>query len=254
LGGTAFPLRETVISATSSGIVPDTAANAGGATLSITNWNPSGDSQFRLTIPGLGIDTIFTSTWLLKGRANVLESSFRLTSTNVDYTALGVWEVVTQGNIHLGAFITGYETPVAAMPTSGTAVYASTSNVAGLVTTYPSSGGIARAALVGDASLSANFGTGAITGNFTNMSATNGASVSTPWNNVSVSASITAATSHFSGSTAATSAPATPFALSGAATGRIDGGFYGPNANELGAVWSLGDSSKAAIGVVGGKR
>jgi hypothetical protein len=42
--------------------------------------------------------------------------------------------------------------------------------------------------------------------------------------------------------------------LSGGATGHIDGGFYGPNANELGAVWSLTDSGSMAIGVVGGRR
>jgi hypothetical protein len=254
LGGTAFPLKQSVISATSSGIVPDTAANAGGATLSVINWNASGDSQFRLTIPSLGVDTTFTSATLLKGRSNVLDSTFRLTSSNLSYTALGVWEVITPGNVHLSAFTTGYETPVAGVPTSGTAIYSGTSNVAGLVTTYPSSGGIARASLLGDASLSANFGTGAITGNFTNITTTSGAGVSNPWNNVSVHASITAATSHFSGSTAATSAPAAPFALSGGATGHIDGGFYGPNANELGAVWSLTDSGSMAIGVVGGRR
>jgi hypothetical protein len=172
----------------------------------------------------------------------------------LNYTALGVWEVVTPGNIHLGAFTTGYETPVAGVPTSGTAIYSGSKNVAGLVTNYPSSGGIARAALLGDGSLSANFGTGAITGTFTNMTAISGTNVSNPWNNVSVSASITAATSHFSGSTASASAPATPFALSGAATGRIDGGLYGPNANELGAVWSLTDSGNVAIGIVGGRR
>jgi len=254
LAGTAFPLKESVISATSSGIAPAATANSGGATLSVITWNASGDSQFRLTIPGLGIDTTFTSASFLKGQANVLDSTFRLTSSNLNYAALGVWEVVTPGNIHLGAFTTGYETPLAGMPTSGTAIYSATKNVAGLVTTYPSSGGIARAALLGDASLSANFGTGAITGNFTNMTAISGANVSTPWNDVSVSASITAATSHFSGSTAAASAPATPFALSGVATGHIDGGFYGPNANELGAVWSLSDSGSVAIGVVGGHR
>jgi hypothetical protein len=73
-----------------------------------------------------------------------------------------------------------------------------------------------------------------------------------PWNDVSVTSSMISGTSRFSGSTAATSAPVTPYAVSGAATGRIDGGFYGPTATELGAVWSLSDGNTAVIGVAHG--
>src|SRR5258707_3957064 len=50
LQGSAFPLKQSVISITSSGIVPDAAANSGGATLSVVSWNASGSSQFRLSI------------------------------------------------------------------------------------------------------------------------------------------------------------------------------------------------------------
>jgi hypothetical protein len=179
----------------------------------------------------------------------------------MSYAALGVWEVdtqnpqitpgVTEGNIHLGTFMTGFETPASGMPTSGAAFYSGTKNVAGVVIT-DSAGKLDRAALLGDATLAANFGTGVITGSFANMTATNSAAVQSPWNNVSVSASIAAGTSRFSGSTAATSTPAGAFAVSGSATGRIDGGFYGPTANELGAVWSIKDAGTVAVGVVHG--
>jgi hypothetical protein len=106
--------------------------------------------------------------------------------------------------------------------------------------------------LLGDASLAANFATGTIAGTFIHMTATDSGNIRSPWNDVSVSASLAAGTSHFSGSTAAASAPSGAFALSGTATGRIDGGFYGPNANELGAVWSLTDKGSVAVGVVHG--
>jgi hypothetical protein len=179
----------------------------------------------------------------------------------MSYSALGVWEVdtqnaqitsgVTEGNIHLGAFATGYETPASGMPTSGAAFYAGNKNVVGVIVTDVA-GKIDRASVYGDATLAANFGTGAITGAFSNMVSTNSAAVRAPWNDVSVSASIIAGTSRFSGSTAASTTPGGAFAVSGSATGRIDGGFYGPTANELGAVWSLKDSGTVAIGVVHG--
>jgi hypothetical protein len=261
LQGTAFPLKESVISITSGGIVPDAAANSGGATLSVVSWNASGNSQFRLTIPGLGVDSTFNSASLLKGPSTVNGGTFRLTASNMSYSALGVWEVdtqnpqitqgVTEGNIHLGAFATGYETPASGMPTSGAAFYAGNKNVVGVIIT-DTAGKIDRASVYGDATLGANFGTGAITGAFSNMVSTNSAAQRAPWNDVSVSASIVAGTSRFSGSTAASTAPGVPFAVSGSATGRIDGGFYGPTANELGAVWSLKDSGTVAIGVVHG--
>jgi len=261
LQGTAFPLKQSVISITSSGIVPDAAANASGATLSVVNWNATGSSQFRLTIPGLGVDSTFSSVSLLKGPSTVNGGTFRLTASNMSYAALGVWEVDTQnppitpgvgeGNIHLGTFATGFETPAANLPTSGAAVYTGTKNVAGVVIT-DTAGRIDRAALLGDASLAANFGAGTISGSFIHMTATDAASTITPWNDVSISASIAAGTSHFSGTTAAASAPNGAFAVGSTAKGLIDGGFYGPSANELGAVWTLTNKTTVAVGVVHG--
>jgi hypothetical protein len=76
------------------------------------------------------------------------------------------------------------------------------------------------------------------------------------WNDVSVNASIAAGTNKFSGRTAVTSQGSTtsPYALKGSATGHIDGAFYGPNAQNLGAIWSLSDGTASAIGVVAAGR
>jgi C-lobe and N-lobe beta barrels of Tf-binding protein B len=259
LTGTAFPLEQTAIAVGPLGFVPDTAANSGGATLTIVNWSGSSDGQFRLTIPGLGIDTTFASPTLLKGTATVSTSSFRLAASNMNYAALGAWEVDTssfdttygQTDVvsHLGAFTTGYETPAAAMPTSGTASYSGTNNVSGIFATYYYLGAFYRGKLQGDASFSVNFAKNALTGNFTNMLLSGGVSGAgpTPWNNISVSASITPGTSHFSGTTIAN--PLTGGGPS-AGAGQINGSFYGPHAEELGAVWSLTNGSTTTIGVV----
>ncbi len=140
------------------------------------------------------------------------------------------------------------------IPTSGTATYSQTGGVGG-TTFAPSGNGVVAATVSGDANLTANFATGAVTGSFTNMSAYNTGTF-TPWNDVSVNASIAAGTNQFSGSTATTSAPGGNFALKGNAAGHINGSFYGPNANELGAVWTLsnGDGTGSAIGVIGARK
>jgi hypothetical protein len=125
----------------------------------------------------------------------------------------------------------GFETPVAAVPTAGTA------NFTGFAEGYIYSsthGQITGAYVAGNATLSVNFGSGSITGAFTNMKANLNSmdftNLSSQWNDVSLNASIAAGTSKFSGTTAVTSTPQTPLSLSGNATGHVDGGFYGPAA------------------------
>jgi C-lobe and N-lobe beta barrels of Tf-binding protein B len=254
--GSAFPLKQSVVAVSSNSIGPDVAANNGGATISVINWNGSGSSQFRLTIPGLGIEGTFSSESLFKGASTISTITIDLVAANLNYAAFGYWVVDTLSpalTAHTGMFATGFQTPATAMPTTGSATYSGTGNVTGMVATI-GTGGPSAARLIGDATLTANFLAGTVTGGFTNMTATDvTTNASAPWNNVSVNASIVAGTSHFSGATAAASAPAGTFSVTGSATGHINGGFYGPQAQELGAVWSLSDSSKsaAAIGVVG---
>ncbi len=75
-----------------------------------------------------------------------------------------------------------------------------------------------------------------------------GASSGQAWNNVSVTASISGTA--ISGTTATSSTPSGSLAFA-SANGTLKGGFYGPNADEVGAVWTLFDDSKTAIGSVG---
>ena len=146
-------------------------------------------------------------------------------------------------------YVAGYQTPVASMPTNGSATYGGTGTVIGSAL-IP--GGSTGAQLNGNSALTANFSSGAVTGAFTNMTATPvSGGAAQPWNNVSLTASISGA--KFSGQTATSSTPSGTYAL-GTGTGTINGGFYGPNANEVGAVWTLYDGSKAAFGGVAGPK
>ena len=113
-------------------------------------------------------------------------------------------------------------------------------------------GHIVRADLSGNAAFSADFASGKITGAFTHMQYPNplgGLPLTALLLNMS-NASIAAGTNRFSGSTAVTSAPQNTFSLLGSATGHIDGAFYGPAAQNLGAIWSLTDGTTSAIGGV----
>jgi hypothetical protein len=75
-----------------------------------------------------------------------------------------------------------------------------------------------------------------------------------PWNDVSVNASIAAGTNKFSGTTGVTSTPQNTFSLKGSAIGSINGAFYGPAAEELGAIWTLSDGTISAIGGLAARR
>ncbi len=183
-------------------------------------------------------------------------SSDTLKTSGLSYVSFGFWDKTGMdfGAIsNAGTYMFGFETPLSAMPTTGTAHYSGTGAVSGMAVVPGAP--LALPALSGNAAFDANFSTGQVTGSFTGMKATAGLTT-LPWNDVSVTASIAAGTNTFTGTTGAASAPANAYALKSTATGQVTGGFYGPAANEIGAVWTLsnGDGTGAAIGTVGGRR
>lgn len=168
-------------------------------------------------------------------------------SPNLDWTNFGRWSDTypgdwnsTNGGRRDGVFVLGYATPVAAVPTGGTANYGGTA--AGSV--YLPTGGLP---LSGSASLVADFGTATVTGTLTGMTA-----ASAPWNDIRFSSSIVG--NSFSGNAQVTSAPGGTASLGLGGTGTIQGLFFGPLANEIGAVWTLFDGANAAIGTIGARR
>ncbi|HEY6662885.1 MAG TPA: transferrin-binding protein-like solute binding protein [Sphingomicrobium sp.] len=174
---------------------------------------------------------------------------------NLDWTRVGYWstgggwwdadDVVGRS----GVFVTGYETPAAAVPTTGSATYAGA--VQGTVLYPGTSAGTTHCncvveTLAGNASFTANFGTRNVSGSLTSMTAGG-----VPWNSVAFNSTITG--NSFSGTTSVTTTPAGPASLAPNATGTVEGRFFGPSAQEAGAVWTLFDGVKAAIGTLTGK-
>jgi hypothetical protein len=202
-------------------------------------------STVHLIIPSLGVNQTFTSPMVFgtDGYGHVTDGQ--------SYAQWGAWSNRANQPPNSGtlpspaAFVFGYETPQSAMPASGSAVFSGERGDVRASIYKPVNGEIQYASTSGTPSIFVNFGSGAIAGNFTQMSAANG-----PWNDVAFSGNIATGTNKFSGPTNAASSPGGPMSLSASATGHIDGAFYGPAAQSLGAVWSLSDGTGSAIGTV----
>jgi hypothetical protein len=212
-------------------------------------------SVVELVVPSLDIDTMITiPANLAKGGYVFDESSNFGSMAGLSYVSFGVWLQSGGPFSRFGsmtAFAFGYETPSNAMPTSGKADYKGVGRVAGRAF-VPTEGQIRQTFLTGDAQLTADFATGKIDG-VLNLKEDTGLDYFPPWLDVSVTANIASGSNRFSGTTGVTGSPAQS-ALKNSATGFIDGAFYGPDAENLGAVWTLGDGSGSAIGSVGAER
>jgi hypothetical protein len=246
--GAALPASVSFpVLASSLQITPDSVAAADN-NQSATVTLDSVSNTLHVVIPSVNIDQSISISGPLtsgKGQAGV---------TGLSYVALGSWGNTSIGetpasNQSMAMGVFGYETPASAMPTAGTATYTGAGTVRGMVY-VPTADGPLGAQLKGDANLSADFASGNITGKLNNITAYDGCFTET-WNDVSVSANIAPGTSKFSGTTATPSQPGNTFySLKSTATGAIKGGFYGPAAQQLGAIWGLSDGTSSAIGGV----
>lgn len=251
---TAFPLLQSVFTVNGSVAGADTVAMNGGATLSFDYPGDNVGDKINLAVPGLFSDVTLVAgggyycySFCAQAGSRYVELEFADPATsNLSWTTYGTWYSSSFPTRNYGAFVTGYKTPAGSVPTTGTATY--TGSAQGRVF-YPDAGGqngVGLTYVSGNASLQANFGSGSITGSLTNM--TNG---SGPWNSVSLLGAISGG--NFTGTTAATSAPGTLGSLRISATGTFAGLFFGPVAQELGAVWTLHDGTSTAIGTIGAR-
>ena len=256
--GESFPMMLNSLQSNAGGLAPSSAHQ--GATVS---FDTSANNNYAtLSIPGLDIT------------AQIYWSPIDVLTQVLSYVVLGTWAEPKSSSGEYGSITTfafGYETAKAAMPTSGTATFI---GLASATVLKPIDGSIRAAYVAGTGILSVNFGAGSISGTFTDMKQSEYVSYaqgtghvgtvtgnilgspvgSIPWNDVSVTASILSGTNRFTGSATATSAPNAPFALSNSATGHIDGAFYGPAAENIGALWSLSDGTSSALGIIGAGR
>ncbi len=242
--GMVFALTQSTLKLTDTTVAADSTTDAAGGTLTYTGF---GFERAHLKLPGLGVDidqSTFNPT-LPDGRA------VSVTADALNYVLGGDWSI--QGTTatptsEFGYFIAGFQSPSAGVPTGGTATYSRIAGVSGSVVVPPLASSVGQQAyanlsLSGDVSLTVDFGSGALTGALTNMKATG----SVPWNDVALAATLSGTT--FSGTTATTSTPSN-FGALGAASGTLKGGFYGPQADEVGAVWTLSDGRGTAVGTL----
>jgi len=241
-----FPLIIASLKAASPGL---SAAASADATIIVNSVSPT---NFQLVIPSINVNDTYTSIEGMLANSSVWTWGY-------SYVVAGSWGAGTGSRtLQSNSFYSfGYETPGSAMPTTGTGQFAglATGNV------FQTNGSTVIGTEVdGTASLSVNFSSGQVTGSLTQMKQWDGTAFNSqqtntlPWNDVSLNASIAPGTNKFSGTAAATSAPATSFSMSGSATGHFDGALYGPAAQNLGAVWSLNDGSKSALGALAAKQ
>jgi hypothetical protein len=189
--------------------------------------------------------------------------------TGLSYTLLGAWDYQSANgskNI-LGLAVAGYQTPNGSVPTTGTATYvgnaasgATAGGVVGTVIMKSGSDNIAAATLTGNVNLNVNFATRQANGALTNMTAKDVITgVTSPWNNVTLTGTLAdkeflndAPGAYLNGNAQAQVAPAgATFGVTTSATGTVGGALFGPNANEVGAGWSIADNGKSAIGIFG---
>jgi hypothetical protein len=251
-----FPVIATALKITPTSVSADMTTNAQGANFSIDVINQS--SSVGVTIPGLGIgnleltpsDSTPSGGTIYAGQNGV--NHLNLWADDFDYVAYGHWEYFNSnsgfpGGGNEGFYVLGYQTPINAMPTSGSATYLGKTNGS----TFSPSGPGQGLFISGDASVTVNFGTNAVSGSLTNMTVV-APGGNQPWNDVSLSGALTGAT--FSGTTAATSAGGGNLSLKASATGTMSGAVFGPAAQNVGAVWTLFDGTSAAAGSLGAKQ
>lgn len=253
--------------------------DAGASITTVIPMDPNEEAALLFTIkdPAMGVENValeqsenspqLTAT-LPDGR--VVRVTLDTTDRNsaqvdgeLDWTAYGAWNVTSTADNTQNAtfYVTGKETPDGILPTSGTATFEGF--VAGNVT-LPDGQNLKAASLLGDATVTADFASGTITGAAPNITAipigTVGIGVAPSpgaaqaWNGLAFSGTMTSGINSFSGTTSVTSAPGNSYSLASTADGFFSGLFYGPNANELGAVWNISDGIGAASGVLVGKQ
>lgn len=252
VAGTSFSLNQSVMHTTATSAAD--AALSGGGSLAIDAVLPSGVWQGHLKIPALSVDAsglslMASSTDIANGRASI-------NFTRMTYTLLGTWGFLPTGahDFYTGMAVTGYQTPATGMPTTGTATFSGAGGVSGTLTLPTPDNPVYGPVLIqGDTNLSADFASGALSGSLSNMKVFG----TKAWNTVHLSGGIAGST--FSGTTSVDAAAHGPgdYGLPGTATGKFNGAFYGPQAQEAGGVWSVWDAEsggKAAFGVFGASK
>lgn len=221
----SLPVTQTAVASNFGGDAIDTARNK-------SFWpNFIGDGPY-LTYTGGG--------WNLAARLGP--------GSDLDWTMYGYWDPFPYSglpHISRGAWVAGFQTPLSTIPIIGTAHYSG--QVIGL---HSNSVG----QISGDVTLQADFAARSLSGSMTNLMVQAAGVLPGSMNNVSFTATFATGLNRFNGTTLAGPAPNSPWAFAAGATGDLTGHFYGPTAQEVGAVWTLSDGPNRAIGSFGARK
>jgi hypothetical protein len=256
----SFPVLSSALQFDSIGATPATSNQSATATISADS------STVRLVVPSLNLNQSLPLSgtpvvptpegWDLTNLERGFSNTDYVSSWGLSYVSLGLWlhsgAKGSSPQVAFTAYAFGYETPAAGMPTSGSATYLGPGAVRGQeslgLAPATGGGGDSNLWVSGDASFSADFASGNISGSFKNMTS-HGDSGDLGWYDISVGGKIASGTNKFSGTT--TISPVQPSGLGGEnGNGQINGAFYGPNAQNLGAIWTLTGSNFSVLGAV----
>ena len=212
----------------------------------ITMSTPQGSASFNVANGDSIYSALYNNVLVASNKANTAAAVFVNPAANGwNYQTFGVWgNTGTFANSPASAAASvGSATPISGLPATGTALF--TGNAAGIFVNT------VGAAYATDAAMSANVNFAnrtvgfATTGTIAVPVYGSGATVSAPLLNMSGNLSYAAGSSNFSGAVSTT----------GGMTGAAAGTFYGPNANEIGGTYGVGNAQIGAmIGGFGGKR
>jgi hypothetical protein len=260
----------------------DSATNLGGATVFVdipADPDPDADPTLRLTLgnPALGVSNVtlqldpsetFYQATLADGRIvtlalDTVNSNSAAGGGEFVWTNYGSWGIRSSANVPLAGsqVVLGIETADAAIPSSGSATF--TGFVKGTVT-IADGANLRVAGLIGDATITADFAAGTLSGGAPSIMAIPIGNLPVPpgtspgpsqaWNGLSFTGTFATGVNGFTGTTGVTSAPGNSYSLLSSATGFLAGRFYGPGAEEIGAVWNVSDANGSAHGVLVGGR
>jgi hypothetical protein len=258
--GTALPLTQSALTIGATAIGADPTANNAGATVTISHADSTtGALSLVMSIPGLGLNSItLTDNGPATSDAGAPENysanigggrTLELQLSHLNYVAYGAWTIftapTTSGLTEASAFVTGYQSPNVSGSGYGSAYY---SGVVSGVVAAPNGSTWSEGVLSGNVSLLANFYDGSLSGTLGSVTVTPvGGGAGVAWNTVELSGSIVRTS--INGTTSVDAASSGAFGLGGGATGVFNGAFYGLNGAEAGAVWSVSDGTKSALGV-----
>jgi hypothetical protein len=220
-------------------------------TVILSSTAPGGGAPITLSFQGSGTQSGLASQ-NYQGPFTSLSTNYNFTVNDVtaaaglNYSSFGQWSVSTSGtttNTSIGFYSVGSPTPIASVPTSGSATYNGTA--IGVAVLNTSTVGYY---FNGIATLTAIFGSNTISGGVSNINAYSTGTTSTAVGslNAITFSSGTISGNGFSGAAATSSTAGSATNLSGA-TGFFRGNFFGPAAQEAGGTFNLTNTTTNAV-------